>query len=135
LVQAVQRVYGRFKAPVVTIGSDLSSLSAELLIQACESLRSRDAVIGPSQDGGYYLIGLRQLAPEVFEDIDWSTPAVFQQTLARLTTAGLSCQRLPSQRDIDTPEDFRALVRGEIPLEPSFKHTAAFLQKRPSGVL
>jgi rSAM/selenodomain-associated transferase 1 len=127
LGRAVEDVYRRSGGPVVAIGTNVPRLSPELLDRAFEGLKSGGAAVGPNEGGGYYAIGLKQPAARVFEDIDWSTPAVLQQTLARLKTAGLTCLRLPVQREINTPDDFKALQRGDIVLDPSFKQTAAFL--------
>jgi rSAM/selenodomain-associated transferase 1 len=96
---------------VVLIGSDSPHLPATLLEQAFDQLDSHQCVIGPARDGGYYLIGARNLVPPVFEDVDWSTDNVLQQTLTKLQDAGISYALLPPWLDIDTIEDFRELQR------------------------
>lgn len=91
----------------VLIGSDCPQLQVEHLLKAFETLAQHDAVLGPATDGGYYLVGLRRPVPEIFIDIPWSTETVFQTTLARMHTHGISYALLPELRDIDTEEDAR----------------------------
>ena len=88
---------------VLALGSDSPSLPAALLDEGLELLTRREVVIGPSTDGGYYLIGLRQPAPELFTGIAWSTGQVLDQTLERLGQRSLGL--LPMWYDVDTPED------------------------------
>lgn len=92
---------------VVLIGSDTPDLTACELLFALQSLVDHDAVVGPAEDGGYYLIGFRREGydPAVFEAMPWSTSGVFEQTLERLTGKAVSI--LPVQRDIDTLADLR----------------------------
>jgi hypothetical protein len=95
---------------VVLIGSDIPDLSVHLLAQGFTSLLSREVVLGPSRDGGYYLIGLvarraSQLLPLLFENIRWSGGEVFADTLDRLLRAGVDVAILPMLRDVDLPAD------------------------------
>jgi glycosyltransferase A (GT-A) superfamily protein (DUF2064 family) len=71
-----------------------------------------DAVLGPAEDGGYYLIALRAgaVSPRLFEGIAWSTGRVFAETLARCRELGLAVELLPAATDVDTPEDLRRLA-------------------------
>ena len=89
----------------ILLGSDSPSLPAAYIDRGLELLRERDLVIGPSTDGGYYLIGLsrRREATRVFDGIDWSTGRVLEQTLAAAATSSLSL--LPPWYDVDTPAD------------------------------
>jgi rSAM/selenodomain-associated transferase 1 len=99
--------------PVVVIGSDVPSLPTSVLRQAlssCEDCRL-DGVIGPSEDGGYYLIGLRKPCPELFRSIAWSTSRVFEQTMLRARTQRLRIKVLPRGWDVDTPDDLQRLRR------------------------
>ncbi len=94
----------------VLIGSDIPDISADLLQEGFISLTTGKVVIGPSRDGGYYLIGMvaRQAArlyPLLFDNISWSTGDVLATTMARLAQAGYAVATLPSLRDIDLPED------------------------------
>lgn len=90
---------------VVLIGTDCPDLNAQLLTQAFQSLEQHDLVLGPAEDGGYYLIGLRRLIPELFMGISWSTAEVLQQTHSIARNLGLAVAYLPLLSDIDRPED------------------------------
>src|SRR5581483_10768312 len=68
-----------------------------------------DVVLGPTEDGGYYLIGLRRDCPELFTGVPWSTPAVLRETLRRAGAAGLRAACLPAWFDVDTPDDLARL--------------------------
>ena len=91
--------------PVIFIGADAPDLTPALLRNAADALRDASAVIGPAEDGGYWLLGLAGEVPGVFADIAWSTDAVFAQTLTRLATAGIAPVPLPELADCDRPED------------------------------
>jgi uncharacterized protein len=102
---------------VALVGSDVPSLSREAVRRALDALSSDDVVLGPSLDGGYYLIGLKHHEPELFRGIGWSGPDVLRQTLERAGRLGLSVYRLGPLRDVDTIEDLRVewpRVRGLI---------------------
>jgi rSAM/selenodomain-associated transferase 1 len=96
---------------VLAIDSDTPTLPTEFLQQAIEriALPQYDVVLGPSEDGGYYLIGLRALHRELFEDMPWSTAAVIPETRQRAKTKGLTVTDLPTWFDIDTPEELARL--------------------------
>ncbi|MAM70491.1 MAG: flagellar biosynthesis protein FlgB [Gammaproteobacteria bacterium] len=97
---------------VIIIGSDCPDLDEEYLHAALMVLQDKhtDLVLGPAEDGGYVLIGMKQAHPEVFQDIDWGTAVVLQQTLARIEGAGLAQQCLSPLRDVDTREDLASLL-------------------------
>ena len=80
---------------VIALDSDSPTLPATYIEQADMLLDSHDLVVGPSEDGGYYLVGLRQPRPELFRDIAWSTPLVTAQTLDRAAVLGLSASLPP----------------------------------------
>ncbi len=94
---------------VILVGSDIPDLPLEFIEEAFTSLREQDGVIGPSFDGGYYLIGFRNktFPPRVFEGIRWSTESVFDETMKVLKQEGLTVHTLQPLRDIDTVEDLR----------------------------
>ena len=92
---------------VVIIGSDCFELTLEHLQQAFKELEKNDAVIGPSADGGYYLLGLTQYHKRIFHDMEWSTSGVFDQTVSRFEELGLSYSVLETLNDIDTIEDLK----------------------------
>jgi rSAM/selenodomain-associated transferase 1 len=86
-------------------GSDCPCVTAELLCEALDSLYTHDAVIGPAGDGGYYLIGLTEPMPFLFENMPWSTDAVFEETVSRFKNNGVSFHVLEKGWDVDRPED------------------------------
>lgn len=90
---------------VVIIGSDCAELNASVLRQAFQALVNHDVVIGPSQDGGYYLLGMTQFYPSLFEDKKWGTSTVCRQTVDQLEEMNASYHLLPMLNDIDTLED------------------------------
>lgn len=97
----------------VIIGSDCPELSGTMLQRAFDALADTDFVLGPVPDGGYYLLGMKQLESSVFHGIAWSTETVRERTLAKIQAAGLTCTLLPMLRDVDTEEDWRACCNTE----------------------
>ncbi len=125
LADAFARAFGRGAARVVIVGSDAPFVSRETALRALAALDAADVVLGPAEDGGYYLIGLREPHPELVRGVDWSTPAVLEQTLARAVAARLAVRQLESLRDVDTLDDLRA----EWPaLEPRLASRPELLQ-------
>ena len=98
-------------APVVITGTDSPTLPAAHIESAVRRLMRGDCdiCIGGTSDGGYYLVGLRAHAPAVFQNIEWSTPRVYGQTLHRAARLGLRACELPRWYDIDEPEDLLRL--------------------------
>ena len=91
---------------VVVVGTDVPSLTPSDMRDARAALAAgHDAVLGPVEDGGYYLIGLRRHTPALFEGIDWSTQHVLEATRQRLRELGWRWHELPTRWDIDRPED------------------------------
>jgi rSAM/selenodomain-associated transferase 1 len=90
----------------VIIGSDCAQISSELILEAFDSLNSHDLVIGPTFDGGYYLLGMKILYTYLFENITWSTPSVFQETIASAEEYHLKTKVLTTLSDIDYKEDW-----------------------------
>jgi rSAM/selenodomain-associated transferase 1 len=95
---------------VIVMGSDSPSLPESYVENAFSLLWEREVVLGPSWDGGYYLIGMTRHRPEVFRGIPWGTERVFEQTLDRIEDLGVSLGLLPPWYDIDRPEDLRFFV-------------------------
>ena len=95
---------------VVLIGSDSPSLPASFLELAFERLSEVPVVLGPADDGGYYLIGLAREPPDIFRGIGWGTAAVWRQTVQRLQAAGVAYGELPPWYDVDTADDVRRLA-------------------------
>ncbi|MEG3436119.1 TIGR04282 family arsenosugar biosynthesis glycosyltransferase [Pannus brasiliensis CCIBt3594] len=96
---------------IVAIGTDCPDLTPPLLQEAFDRLRGRDLVLGPAGDGGYYLIGLKRVYPELFESIDWGTATVLATTKEKATRLGLSVAYLAELNDIDRPEDLPEIDR------------------------
>jgi glycosyltransferase A (GT-A) superfamily protein (DUF2064 family) len=93
----------------LAIGGDCPRLDAELLRVAAAIVARDEIALGPTTDGGYYLIGGRTPLPApLFDGIAWSTSGVLEETRARLARAGLTWRELPTLRDVDTAEDARA---------------------------
>lgn len=104
----------------VLIGTDCPWMEAAQPRRALEALTANDAVVGPAEDGGYVLIGLRRPAPELFREIPWGGPQVLARTRARAAAAGITLAELPPLPDLDRPEDLSRLRR-EIPELYDFK--------------
>jgi hypothetical protein len=92
-------------APIIIIGSDLPGISAQLLRDAFAAMSTHDAVLGPSADGGYYLLGLNAPLDALFAEKQWSGPTVFAHTASDLVLHGRSYHLLPVLRDVDTADD------------------------------
>jgi rSAM/selenodomain-associated transferase 1 len=105
--------FARGARRVVLVGSDSPTLPGSFVVEAFDRLSASDAVVGPTADGGYYLIGLSRLVRGLFDDIAWSTPAVMRQSLERLNVAQCSHHILPSWYDVDTLADLVRL-RSEL---------------------
>jgi rSAM/selenodomain-associated transferase 1 len=94
----------------VLIGSDSPTLPREFVEQAFALLEDNSVVLGPSEDGGYYLIGLAGGVPPIFNEMPWSTPQVWNETLNRLQAARLKFAVLPTWYDVDEAADLRRLA-------------------------
>jgi rSAM/selenodomain-associated transferase 1 len=114
----------------ILLGSDVPDLPLYVLKEAVDALRSSDAVIGPAQDGGYYLIGFRRNAfpPDVFNDIPWGTTVVLRETTARLEAHGCRIHLLPEWQDVDTVEDLAALSKRAQNTDFSGSKTVAYMK-------
>jgi rSAM/selenodomain-associated transferase 1 len=94
---------------VAIIGSDCVEVTSVIFDEAWQALEHHDCAIGPTEDGGYYLIALRRECPGLFRSITWSTEAVLAETLARANLLGLSVHVLPRLHDVDTEDDWHRL--------------------------
>jgi hypothetical protein len=109
MAHAVADALGRYPH-VLLIGTDSPSLEAADLRQAAAWLaEGQDAVLGPVEDGGYWLIGLTRQQPALFEGITWSTGDVMAATRERLRALGLRWAELPARWDVNRPEDLTRL--------------------------
>jgi rSAM/selenodomain-associated transferase 1 len=93
----------------VVVGADSPTLPVEFVEQAFALLRDSDVVLGPTCDGGYYLLGCGRRLPPVFAGIDWGTPRVLSQTVAALADPSWKLALLPPWYDVDTPADWSLL--------------------------
>ncbi len=118
---------------VVIIDSDTPSLPDGYLTESVEWIANAqaDAVFGPAEDGGYYLVGLRRPAPALFQGIAWSTAAVLKETLSKAAAAGFRVHLLPRWFDVDTGRDLARLRRHLTANGTRATHTRAFLQHLP----
>jgi rSAM/selenodomain-associated transferase 1 len=112
----------------VLIGSDLPTLPVSYVNQSFALLGEYDLVLGPSDDGGYYLIGMRRPHPHLLRDVTMSTPTVLRDTLAIAAELALRVALLPRWYDVDTPADL-ARLRAELAVAPATvaPHTRAWL--------
>lgn len=94
----------------IIIGSDLPDIQPNLIEKAIHELESSDVVLGPTDDGGYYLIGMKHWHPGLFDNVAWSTELTFQQTFENIQHQQLSHHLLPVRADIDTISEVRQLA-------------------------
>jgi len=105
LCNAFYRMFQKGIKKTVIVASDVPDLSAVIVKEAIHSLDGNDLVIGPSHDGGYYLIGIRKLDEFLFDGLSWGTERVLRQTLDAADRARLRVWQLPTLMDIDTEAD------------------------------
>jgi len=131
---AMREALGAGAASVLVIGADAPQLPLEALAEADAALADdADVVVGPADDGGYYLLGARRAVPELLVDIPWSTAHVFDETMRRASAAGLRVHVLASLSDVDTWDDALAL-RKAIGDDPALGRTRAVLDELTASV-
>ena len=120
---------------VIAVDSDTPTLPVEFLQRAVDCLArpGPDVVLGPTEDGGYYLIGVRAAHRVLFDAVPWSTSAVLEVTLRQAATAGLQAVCLPPWFDVDTPDDLRRLqtMLDDGPAAAAASQTGRFLASWP----
>jgi hypothetical protein len=111
LDSAVGRAAALGFSPVIVVGADSPTLPPQLIETAIGALAAREAdiALGPTEDGGYYLIGLRRPVRNLFQNIAWSTSFVYRQTAETAARMGLRLHELPRFYDVDTPADLLRL--------------------------
>lgn len=125
--RVLHRALETYPAALV-IGSDVPGVPAAALRQARDALRFADAVIGPAEDGGFYLVGCRRPALSgLFRGVEWSTDRARKQTETCLRSLGLSVVQVAPWFDIDRAEDLRRLALLGDRLEEAAPHTARLL--------
>ena len=107
---AMQDAFEQGAEDVLLTGTDLPTLPRAHLMESLTLIKKHDVVLGPTADGGYYLIGLHRMVPALFEGIAWSTASVFADTKEKTEDAGLSLGLLPECRDLDTLEDLKVFI-------------------------
>lgn len=126
MAHAVAAAFAEGSTPVLVIGADVPHLPAAYLEEAAQAVPTR-VVLGPADDGGYYLIGLARPVPELFVGVPWGSDAVLETTRARARRLGLAMHLLPTTFDVDEPADLehlRGLVEHGVVTLP---RTAALL--------
>jgi glycosyltransferase A (GT-A) superfamily protein (DUF2064 family) len=106
---AVDAHFAEGARAVVVIGADAPDVGAATVTEAVRVLGGSDVVLGPAEDGGYYLMALARPVPALFEGIPWGTGRVLQVTLEVCERLHLTVAKLSSLRDLDTEEDLIAL--------------------------
>ncbi len=102
---AFDQLFKKGYEKVVIIGSDCPGLTTNHMEEAFVSLDHHDVVIGPAHDGGYYLLGMKELHPKLFENKNWSTASVFNDTMTTINMLELSCHQLEKLTDVDEEKD------------------------------
>jgi len=111
MTHAFEHIFAAGYNRAVMLGTDCPDIEGATIVKALKCLRSADVVLGPAEDGGYYLIGLNEIAPELFRNIDWGSAKVLNQTVEIVKNLNLTPAYLPPLRDIDTPDDLES-IRG-----------------------
>lgn len=111
LARSVSREIGCGTEAVILLGADSPDLPTEILANAIRQTSLFDMVLGPCDDGGYYLLGLRKDVAELFDQIDWGGDQVAEQTRQRAETLGLSWTELEPWYDLDRVDDLRRFAR------------------------
>jgi hypothetical protein len=115
---------------VVLVGADLPTLPAAYVVNALERLAQpqESLVLGPAEDGGYYLIGLTRVHDELFEGIPWGTPDVLHRTLEAAGALRLRVELLPVWYDVDLSSDLKRVWQPTADGDPVAHHTRAWLE-------
>ncbi len=131
MLSAARSALGRGQSAML-LGTDCPALGPEHLRTALEALESRDAVLGPVEDGGYALLGLKRAEPRLFDGIPWGSGAVAELTRARMGALGWAWWELPPLWDLDRPADLARLaalprwaVSGGSALQDQLQHRLA----------
>ena len=131
MASAFQTVFANGFREAILIGSDSPDLPRRYIENAFSDLPNADAVIGPSTDGGYYLIGFRDetFCPALFDTVAWGTPQVLEETLAIARAHQLCIKLQPRWLDIDEVADLTEFIRRNDSDRSSAPRTLAYLKK------
>jgi hypothetical protein len=132
ILAALRRAESEGFSPLVVIGTDAPLLQPHHLRAALSALGDADLCLGPSADGGYYLLAVRTVPPQILAGVPWGTDRVLDTTLRIAATSGLRCTLLEPLHDVDTPADLEHLRADlvDLAVEPAFRvprHTAELL--------
>lgn len=105
MMQAHTDSFAKGAEKVIIIGSDCPEMSAEIIDEAFSRLDTADVVLGPAYDGGYYLLGLKKVIPQLFANKPWSTSDVLKETLEDIQQLGLTAHLLATLNDLDDETD------------------------------
>jgi len=111
LMAAFREAFAAGFERVAVIGSDSPEITPNDIEDAWAALGEHDVVLGPTKDGGYWLIALRKVFPKLFKGIPWSTERVFEKTVEQARAAALRVHCLRELEDIDTEQDWKAYLR------------------------
>ncbi len=125
---ALGMMFERGAAYALLAGSDAPSFPTEPLVEVfAEGTLADEVLLGPSEDGGYYVIGMSRVEPRLVRDMPWSTPAMMDATRLRCRERGLTIRELPKWYDVDEPSDVMKLL-DEVRKHPErAPRTAQFL--------
>jgi rSAM/selenodomain-associated transferase 1 len=119
--------------PAVLIGMDTPQVTPALLERAAVALHRVEAILGPAEDGGFWLVGMRRPDPRAFAGVPMSRRSTCLLQARRFRELGLSTGFLPTLRDVDTAEDARAVAR--LATGTAFARLAEAILPEPTGVL
>lgn len=114
MLHAFDTLFQQGYQKIIIIGTDCFELSSSILSDAFTVLDENEVVIGPSVDGGYYLLGMRQFFPFLFEEKAWSTDSVYSSTVQQLEIQNISYDLLPVLNDIDTEDDWKQHLHQQL---------------------
>lgn len=109
MYEAFKESFGEQANKVILIGSDCYEITSGIIEEAYSALDENDFVLGPANDGGYYLIGMRKLSKSVFEDMVWSTENVLLDTILDIKSQNKTFVLLPTLTDVDEEKDLGEL--------------------------
>lgn len=135
LTRTTKQAFDEGAQRIILLGADSPTLPIDLLRQTDDHLAHADAVLGPSDDGGYYLLGLRRFIPALFERIAWGGPEVAAQTRQRAIDAGVALRELPPWYDLDRYEDLPRVLADLGSPDPRTRPAACELKKLISEIL
>ena len=107
MLHAFEILFQQDYKKIMIIGTDCFELSSSIILDGFAALDVHEVVIGPSTDGGYYLLGMRQFYPILFKEKAWSTDTVYRSTIQQLDIQNIHYHRLPVLHDIDTEDDWK----------------------------